>query len=218
MESIIRTKFKNKSLRPSQRIWLDRQSRDVYVKQAQKEGYRSRSAFKLIEINDKFKILKPSMKVVDLGSSPGGWSQILASKINKKLSGRVIALDIKNMHPITGVEFYKLDILKINSTNISDIIKCKVDAVFSDMSPSSTGHSLTDQLRSEKLCLSALDFSRLILEKGGDFCFKFLRGIGEKEILKLTAKYFNLVKVYKPDSSRKASKEIFIICRCYKNL
>ncbi len=158
------------------------------------------------------------MTVVDLGSSPGGWSQVLVDILNKTIKGRIIAIDLKDMKPIEGVEFYKLDIRDIDSNNIDKILGSKVDTILSDMAPSSTGHKTTDQIKSEMLSMNVLEFAKSSLKKEGNVCIKILRGKGEKNILESLKTNFKYVKTFKPKASRKESKEVFIISKGYKNI
>jgi len=196
----------------SSRRWLERQLNDPYVKAAKEKGYRSRAAFKLIEIDVKYKIFKNKNSVLDLGSTPGGWSQISANKILKNKNGRVISIDIQEMEPIAGVLFVKGNIL---DDSIIDAIErelgSKVDIVLSDMAPSASGHKNTDQLKSILLAEIALDTAIYFLNVGGNFCCKLIRGKGEEELVRKMKKYFKRIKRYKPSSSRKDSAEIFII-------
>lgn len=195
--------------------WLQRQLNDPYVLLAQKEGYRSRAAFKLLEINDKYNFLKSGVKVVDLGSAPGGWSQICEKKVG---SGNVIAIDIQDMEPIAGVEFIKEDFttdLAFEKLNLL-INNKKIDVVLSDMAAASCGHKQTDHLRIIALCEIAYDFAKDNLANGGTFVAKILRGGAESDLLNDMKKSFEIVKHFKPESSRKDSSEMYVIATGFK--
>lgn len=211
-------KLHKKNIKLSQRIWLDRQLRDPFVKKSKIEGYRSRSAYKLIEINKKFKLFSPGSKVVDLGSAPGGWSQVISQIIKQKNKGKLYSLDTNHMEPINDSEFYQIDIFSIDECLKKKLFPELIDIVVSDMAPASTGHKLTDQLRSERLSLAALDVTKLILVDGGSFCCKMIRGGGENNLIHEMKNNFKKVNVFKPQSSRKESKEIFIVAKGFKSL
>tara|TARA_Y100000590_G_scaffold348397_2_gene399399 strand:+ start:8117 stop:8788 length:672 start_codon:yes stop_codon:yes gene_type:complete len=199
--------------------WLERQLNDPYVQEANRLGYRSRAAFKIIEINEKYKIFKKGQCVIDLGAAPGGWSQIAADKVNgDNASGQVLAIDILPIDSLAGVTPLQLDIY---NENIVDAIKANLkkknaDVVLSDMAPSTTGHKDTDHLRIVSLLEHALDISEEILENGGTFLGKVFRGGTEKEILNRMKKNFQIVKHIKPKSSRADSTELYVIGLNYK--
>ena len=208
----IKQKVKKGSRSVSSRRWLERQLNDPYVKAAKDQGYRTRAAYKLIEIHEKFKIFKNKVKVLDLGSAPGGWSQVASKMLSNNKNMKIVAVDILEMKPIDGVHFIKGDIL--DDTILDDIknsFSNKVDLVLSDIAPSATGHKNTDQTRSVLLAEMALDTAICFLINGGNFCCKLIRGKGEEEIVKKMRIYFKKIKRYKPDSSRKDSSEIFLI-------
>tara|TARA_B100000686_G_scaffold72987_1_gene78732 strand:- start:25281 stop:25964 length:684 start_codon:yes stop_codon:yes gene_type:complete len=208
----VKQKVKKGSRNASSRRWLERQLNDPYVKAAKDKGYRSRAAFKLIEIDAKYKIFKNKNSVLDLGGAPGGWSQISANRILKNKKGKVISLDLQEMEPIEGVLFIKGNILDdVIKDTIERELGNKVDIVLSDMAPSASGHKNTDQMRSILLAEMALDTAIYFLNTEGNFCCKLIRGKGEEELVSKMKKYFKLVKRYKPSSSRKDSAEIFII-------
>ena len=199
----------------SQNIWLKRQKKDVFVKLSKSKGYRSRAAYKLIEINKKFKIINQNSKVIDLGASPGGWTQVVAELQNKK--NQIIAIDKKQMEPIDSCKFINDDIsnfLQYDET----LEKNYFDVVLSDMAANSSGHRFTDQVNAEKVYNLAQSFALKYLAKNGSFVCKFFRNSLEKTILQNIRKRFSFAKIYKPNSSRKDSKEIYLIARGFNNL
>ena len=192
--------------------WVNRQKRDIFVRKSKIEGFRARSAYKLIEINEKFKILKGGMIVVDIGAAPGSWSQY-ASRIVKN-SGHVISIDLKKMDEIKNTtqisgDFTEPDIQKIIKTNL---VK-EADLVMSDMAINTTGIKNIDSIQTGELCKEAMIFSKEIINKNGFFISKLFMGSSFNEIVALGKKLFKEVKVFKPKSSRKDSKESFIICK-----
>ncbi|MET0091679.1 MAG: 23S rRNA (uridine(2552)-2'-O)-methyltransferase RlmE [Candidatus Thiodiazotropha sp.] len=195
----------------SSRQWLDRHFNDSYVKQAQKAGYRSRAAYKLLEIQEKDKVIKPGMRVVDLGAAPGGWSQIARDLAGDK--GQVVALDILPMDPIAGVDFIQGDFRE--QEPLQKLRKCiagePVDLVISDMAPNVTGIASVDQPRAMYLCERALDFAREVLGPGGGFVIKVFQGAGFDEFLKEVRQSFGRVISCKPDASRAKSREIYLV-------
>ena len=210
--SRIKVKIKKGSKSVSSRRWLERQLNDPYVIAAKEGGYRSRSAYKLIELNNKFKFLYKGKTVIDLGAAPGGWSQVAAKIIGLPKSGKLVSVDIQDIIPIVGVSFINGNIMdeKIIET-IKNKLEGQTDVVMSDMAPSASGHRNTDQTRALLLAELALDTSIKLLKKDGSFCCKLIRGKGEEEFVGTMRKYFSSIKRYKPDSSRKDSAEIFLI-------
>ena len=210
--SRIKIKIKKGSKSVSSRRWLERQLNDPYVIAAKEDGYRSRSAYKLIELNNKFKFLYKGKTVIDLGAAPGGWSQVAAKIIGLPKSGKLVSVDIQDIIPIEGVSFINGNIMdeKIIET-IKNKLEGQTDVVMSDMAPSASGHRNTDQTRALLLAELALDTSIKLLKKDGSFCCKLIRGKGEEEFVGTMRKYFSSIKRYKPDSSRKDSAEIFLI-------
>ena len=191
--------------------WVNKQRRDTYVRQSKVDGYRARSAYKLIEIDQKFKIFKGGISTIDIGAAPGSWSQYVA-KIAK--SGRLISIDLKEMEPIGNTvqihgDFTKQDIQE----EIKKHINNKVDVVLSDMAVNTTGIKNIDSIQTGELCKEAMFFAKDILELNGCFVSKIFMGGTFNEIVVEGKKYFKDVKVFKPKSSRKDSKESFIICR-----
>ena len=210
--SRIKVKIKKGSKSVSSRRWLERQLNDPYVIAAKEDGYRSRSAYKLIELNNKFKFLYKGKTVIDLGAAPGGWSQVAAKIIGLPKSGKLVSVDIQDIIPIVGVSFINGNIM---DENIIETIKNKLegqtDVVMSDMAPSASGHRNTDQTRALLLAELALDTAVQLLQKDGSFCCKLIRGKGEEEFVGTMRKYFSSIKRYKLKSSRKDSAEIFLI-------
>jgi 23S rRNA (uridine2552-2'-O)-methyltransferase len=199
----------------SSRIWLERQISDPYVLRAKREGLRSRAAYKLAEIDDKYKVLKSGARVVDLGAAPGGWSEIAAKRIG--LKGRVIALDILDMTPIPGVEFLKLDILdEAAPERLKAMLGGKADVVLSDMAANATGHRQTDHLRIMALAEVAAQFAREVLDKGGTFVCKVLQGGTEAALLAELKRDFTSVKHVKPPASRTDSAELYLLARGFR--
>jgi len=191
--------------------WVNKQRRDTYVKQSKVDGYRARSAYKLIEIDDKFKIFKGGITVIDIGAAPGSWSQY-AEKVTK--SGRLISIDLKKMEPIGNTVQIQGD---FTEESIQDEIKkhttTKVDVVMSDMAVNTTGIKNIDSIQTGELCKAAMFFAKNLLKDNGFFISKIFMGGTFNEIVAEGKKYFKEVKVFKPKSSRKDSKESFIICR-----
>lgn len=184
---------------------------DSYVQRAQKEGYRSRAAYKLLEIDERDHLLKRDMVVVDLGAAPGGWSQVAARKVGD--SGKIIALDILPLHPIHGVEFIQGD---FRDNNIAAQLENKLNGkkiglVISDMSPNISGVNVTDQARAMHLAELALDFSLRHLQPDGAFLVKVFQGTGFEAYVKLMRSYFARVVTRKPDSSRDRSNELYLL-------
>ena len=191
--------------------WINKQKRDIYVRKSQIDGYRARSAYKLIEIEEKFKIFKNGISIVDLGASPGSWSQYI-SKIVK--SGRLVSIDLKDMEEIENTIQIKGDFTKKEfQEKIKSFFRSKVDVVLSDMAVNTTGIKDIDAIYTGELCKEAMLFSKDILVKEGRFVAKIFLGASFNEIVALAKTIFNEVKVFKPKSSRKESKESFIICK-----
>ena len=204
--------MKNKS----SKSWIINQHRDQYFKQAKIEGYRSRAAFKLIEINSKFKILKKNTNLLDLGSYPGGWSQVASKKI---LNGKIVSVDMKEMKPISNVKFIKKDFLQEESQDfIFSYFGEKIDVIISDMAADTTGIKDLDSIRTNLICLEVLDFSSKLLNSSGNLVSKIFMGQDFELVKKEAKKKFNKVNFYKPESSRSNSKETYIHCKGLKTL
>ena len=198
----------------SQKIWLERQLNDPYVKEARKLGYRSRAAFKLIEIDDKYKFLKPGGRVVDLGAAPGGWSQVAAKRVKAEEGrGKVIAIDMHGMDPITAVTIFKKDFYDADAPQvlIDALGGEKADVVLSDMAAHATGHRQTDHINIIALAEAGYDFAKQVLRPGGTYLAKVLRGGTEGELLKTMKKDFATVRHVKPMASRDDSAELFVL-------
>ena len=203
----------------SSKLWLERQLNDPYVAEARDRGFRSRSAFKLAEIDDKARFLNPGAVVVDLGAAPGGWSQVAAERVRAgEGRGRVIALDRNAMDPLPGVSVLKRDFLEPEAVEElrAALAKDKADAVISDMAAPATGHRQTDHLKIMALCDAALDFAKEVLKPGGTFLCKVLRGGTERELLEAMKRDFAMVRHIKPKASRTDSAELFVLATGFK--
>ncbi len=190
--------------------WVNRQKNDQYVKKAKHLGYINRAAFKLEEIEQKYKIIEHSREILELGSSPGGWTQVI---LNYNSKTNITCFDLLDMKMNNQrIAFYREDFLKFNFTNL----KNKFDLVLSDVAPNTTGHQSTDHLRITQLIYEVIDRLEIILKKQGSFIFKIWKGEEEKEIIKMLKKIFDKVEYFKPKSSRQESSEIFIISRGFR--
>jgi len=191
--------------------WVNKQRRDIYVRQSKIDGYRARSAYKLIEIDQKFKIFKGGLSIIDIGAAPGSWSQY-ANKVSK--SGKLISVDLKRIEPIGNSIQIKGDFTDIETQQeIKKNINGKVDVVMSDMAVDTTGIKNIDSIQTGELCKEAIFFAKDIIGENGYFISKIFMGGTFNEIVAEGKKYFKEVKIFKPKSSRKDSKESFIICR-----
>ena len=194
--------------------WIKKQNRDIYVRESKDQGYRSRSAFKLIQIDQRFHFLSKSRSLLDLGSAPGSWSQVASKKIK---NGKILSVDIKEMLPISYTVFLKGDFTELETQKkIIKFFNTKIDTLVSDMATNTTGNKDLDSLRTGNLCLNALEFSRKILKTNAYFVSKIFMGTIFKEIQKRAREIFKEVLIFKPKSSRKESKEIYIFCRNLK--
>jgi 23S rRNA (uridine2552-2'-O)-methyltransferase len=204
-----------KSRKLSSRAWLERQLSDPYVARAKRDGLRSRAAYKIIEIDDKYRVFKSGARIVDLGAAPGGWSEIATKRVGAK--GRVIALDILDMTPITGVEFLHLDFLDNAAPDrLKELLGGPVDVVLSDMAANTTGHRQTDHLRIIALAEAAAQFAREVLAPGGVFLCKVLQGGTEANLLAELKRDFESVKHVKPPASRTDSAELYLLARGFR--
>jgi 23S rRNA (uridine2552-2'-O)-methyltransferase len=200
----------------SSKRWLKEHFSDIHVKRAKQEGFRARSVYKLIEIQERYKIIKPNMNIVDLGAAPGGWSEYLAQLIDSK--GKIFALDILLMQPIKGVDFICGDFTQ------EEVVKelharldgQKIDVVLSDMAPNFTGLRVVDQAQTVDLVERALFFAQMVLKTRGVFLTKIFQGGGFDNFLKSLRQSFGEVKVVKPDASRSRSSEVFLLARDFK--
>ncbi|MFY9238551.1 MAG: RlmE family RNA methyltransferase [Roseovarius sp.] len=209
--------------RASSTRWLQRQLNDPYVTRARNEGYRGRAAFKIMELDDKFRFLVPGARIVDLGAAPGGWCQVAVPRVNAlgdkkgKAVGRILGVDLQEMEPIAGVELHVLDFM---DEGADDQVKLwldgKADVVLSDMAASSSGHKQTDHLRIISLCEAAAYFAFDVLEEGGTFVSKVLAGGAEGDLQKLLKKRFTKVANVKPPSSRADSSEKFVVATGFR--
>ena len=191
--------------------WIIKQKRDIYIKKSKLEGYRSRAVYKLQEINDKFNIIKNNISVVDLGAAPGSWSQYILRNFNNL---KVISIDLKEIEPITNLFHIKGDFTEEQQQmKIEDYFGKKIDLIISDMAVNTTGNKSVDSLVTGELCIEAMNFSIKLLDQKGSFISKLFMGSSFNEIVALGKKSFKDVDIYKPPSSRKDSKESFIICR-----
>ena len=189
---------------------------DPYVKKSQQDGYRSRASYKLIEINDKDKLFRPAMRVVDLGAAPGGWSQVAAKLVGD--NGTIVASDILEMAPLPGVSFVQGDFTEqeVYEAILAEIGDKKADLVISDMAPNMSGNSSSDQPQAMYLVELALDMAAQVLRPGGNFLVKVFQGEGFEEYLKTMRAQFGSVVTRKPDASRARSREVYLLGRQYK--
>ena len=191
--------------------WVNKQRRDTYVKQSKVDGYRARSAYKLIEIDEKFKIFKGGISVIDIGAAPGSWSQYA---IKSAKNGRLISIDLKKMEPIGKTIQIQGDFTDPNiQVEIKKHVNSKIDVVMSDMAVNTTGIKNIDSIQTGELCMAAMIFSKEVISSKGTFISKIFMGGSFNEIVALGKKIFKEVRVFKPKSSRKDSKESFIICK-----
>jgi 23S rRNA (uridine2552-2'-O)-methyltransferase len=207
---------KNRSL--SSKLWLERQLNDPYVARAKREGYRSRAAFKLAEIDDKHHFLKPGGRVVDLGAAPGGWSQVAAKRVRAgEGRGRVVAIDHLEMVPIAGVEFLQLDFFDPDAPEkLKAMLAGEADVVLSDMAANATGHRRTDHLKIMALVEVAAEFAREVLAPGGAFLAKVLQGGTEAKLLANLKRDFTSIKHVKPGASRADSAELYLLATGFR--
>jgi 23S rRNA (uridine2552-2'-O)-methyltransferase len=198
------------------KLWLERQLNDPYVARARREGFRSRAAYKLMEIDDKARILKSGAHVVDLGAAPGGWSQVAAARVGAG-RGRVVAIDILDMPPLPGVDFLHLDFLDADAPEkLKAMAGGPVDVVLSDMAANATGHRKTDHLRIVALAEAAALFAREVLKPGGAFLAKVLQGGTEGALLADLKRDFAVVKHVKPAASRSDSAELYVLATGFR--
>ncbi len=200
------------------KLWLERQLNDPYVARAKREGLRSRAAYKLIEVADKFRLLKPGARVVDLGAAPGGWSQVAAKRVGADEGrGRVVAIDILEMQSLPGVEALHLDFLDERAPpRLKDLLGGPADVVLSDMAENATGHRKTDHLKIMALAEAAALFAREVLKPGGAFLCKVLQGGTEGALLADLKRDFATVKHVKPAASRADSAELYVLATGFR--
>lgn len=205
----------------SSTLWLQRQLNDPYVAAARKEGYRSRAAYKMLEIDEKYKLLKPGQKIIDLGAAPGGWAQVAAKAVKAgepNSTGQVVAIDFLEMGSIAGVTILQMDFM---DNAAPDLLKEplqgeKADAVISDMAAPATGHRQTDHIRIMNLCELAYDFAQEVLKPGGFFLAKVLRGGTENDLLTMMKHDFSVVRHVKPKASRSDSAEAYVLATGFR--
>ena len=202
----------------SQQKWLERQLNDPYVAKAKREGYRSRAAYKLLEIDDKYKLLEPGQRVVDLGAAPGGWSQIAATRVGSlQGKGKVVGIDLLAIDPIPGVDFVQLDFLDESAPErLIEMLGGPADIVMSDMAANATGHKKTDHLRIMGLAEVAAEFARSILAPGGVYLAKVLQGGTESTLLADLKRDFAVVRHVKPAASRAGSSELYVLATGFR--
>jgi 23S rRNA (uridine2552-2'-O)-methyltransferase len=209
----VRVKSKRKS--QSSKLWLERQLNDPYVARAKREGFRSRAAFKLIEIDDKHHVLKGGARVVDLGAAPGGWSQVAAKRVGAR--GRVVAIDILEMDEIAGVTFARIDFLDPAAPGrLKDMLGGPADVVLSDMAANATGHRPTDHLKIMALVETAAEFAGEVLKDGGAFLAKVIQGGTEAALLATLKRDFAVVRHVKPAASRSDSAELYVLATGFR--
>ncbi|MBI3771617.1 MAG: 23S rRNA (uridine(2552)-2'-O)-methyltransferase RlmE [Gammaproteobacteria bacterium] len=196
--------------------WLKEHEDDVYVRRARQEGYRSRAVYKLLEINEKDKLIRPGMVIVDLGAAPGGWSQVAARLVGER--GKVIALDILPMEPLANLEFIEGDFREqeVLDRLLALIGDRRVDLVISDMAPNITGMGEVDQPRTMYLAELALEFAQQVLRPGGDFLTKLFQGEGFDDYVRALRQHFTTVITRKPKASRPRSREVYLLARKFK--
>jgi 23S rRNA (uridine2552-2'-O)-methyltransferase len=201
----------------SSKLWLERQLNDPYVARAKREGLRSRAAFKLMEIDDKARLLKRGARVIDLGAAPGGWSQAAAKRVGAPGQGRVVAIDLLDMEPVAGVDFAQLDFLDASAPEkLKAMLGGPADVVMSDMAANATGHRKTDHIKIVALVEAAAEFAREVLAPGGAFLAKVLQGGTEGALLAGLKRDFETVKHVKPAASRSNSSELYLLATGFR--
>ena len=211
----LRVRVRSKGLKPSSTRWLDRQLNDPYVAEAKTKGYRSRAAFKLIELDDKFHFLKAGALVLDLGAAPGGWSQVARARVGAK--GRVLGVDIVDIDSLAGIETMKLDLLSGEApAAIGAALAGPADVVLTDMASPTTGHRATDHLRTTALFEAALELAEELLKPGGVFVGKVFQGGAAPELLSQLKKSFRDVRHVKPPASRAQSVELYLVAMGFR--
>ncbi len=215
----LKTRVKTaKGRKTSSTLWLQRQLNDPYVHQAKKDGYRSRAAYKLVEMDDKFRFLKPGQRVLDLGAAPGGWAQVAAARVKSTTKNpTVLGIDLLPIDDIASVSLMQLDFMDDEApARIRAALGGAVDVVLSDMAPNTTGHTPTDHLRIMVLLEAAYEFAKEILAKDGAFVAKIFQGGTERELLAQMKKDFATVKHAKPKASRSDSAEMYVVAMGFK--
>ena len=223
-ERDLRVKVKSaRGRRLSSTLWLERQLNDPYVKRAKAEGYRGRAAFKILELDDKYRFLVPGARVVDLGCAPGGWCQVAVKRVNAlaersdKRVGSILGVDLQEVEQIPGCEIHQLDFMEDGADEqVKQWLGGKADVVMSDMAASSSGHKQTDHLRIIALCEAAAYFAFDVLDEGGTFVAKVLAGGAEGDLQKLLKQKFTKVMNMKPPASRSDSSEKFVVATGFR--
>jgi 23S rRNA (uridine2552-2'-O)-methyltransferase len=212
-----KVRVKNKNRSQSSRAWLERQLNDPYVARAKSEGFRSRAAYKLAEIDDKARFLKKGGRVIDLGAAPGGWSQVAAQRVAAPNAGRVVAIDLLAMDALPGISFVQGDFLDAAApAQLKAMLGGPADVVLSDMAANATGHRRTDHLKIMALVEAAAEFAREVLAPGGSFLAKVLQGGTERALLTLLKRDFATVKHVKPAASRSDSAELYLLATGFR--
>ncbi len=202
----------------SSTLWLQRQLNDPYVAKAKREGWRSRAAFKLLEIDEKYQMLQPGQKIVDLGAAPGGWAQVAAKKVRSAHGGgKVVGVDLLEIEPIAGVDFAVLDFLAEDAADrLKAMLGGKADGVLSDMAANTTGHKQTDHLRIVHLAELAVDFAGEVLKPGGYFLCKLFQGGETGDLVKRLKRDYAVVRHIKPQASRADSAELYVMATGFR--
>jgi 23S rRNA (uridine2552-2'-O)-methyltransferase len=216
---VLRTRIKKKhGLKESSRRWLERHLNDPYVQRSKADGYRSRAAYKLIEIDDRHHILKPGMRVIDLGAAPGGWCQVVAARVRStEAEPRIVGIDYLEMDPVPGAAVLRMDFLDAAApARLAEALGGEPDVVLSDMAAPTTGHRRTDHIRTMHLCEVAADFAVSVLKPGGHFLSKTFQGGTENELLDMLKRNFRSVHHVKPPASRDESVELYLLAKDFK--
>lgn len=219
-QAAVRLKTAKRRSASSQR-WLERQLNDPFVAAARHEGYRSRAAYKLADIDERYRFLKPGARVVDLGAAPGGWSQVAAQRVRSvEGKGQVIAIDLLNMEPVAGVDFMQLDFMDPEAPDRLRALlrEGQADVVLSDMAAQGTGHARTDHLRIIGLAEAAAEFALSVMAPGGTFVCKLFQGGTERELLDRLKRAFGGVKHVKPPASRSESAEVYLVATGFRGV
>ncbi len=210
----VRVKAK-KNRTESSRKWLLRQLNDPYVAAAKEDGYRSRAAYKILQLDEQFKLLQPNQRIVDLGAAPGGWSQVAVKVIGSR--GKLIGIDLLPITPMNGAEFIEMDFLEPEAPDtLKRMLQGEADLVLSDMAHSTVGHSGTDHIRIMALAEAAAEFAMEVLAPGGAFVCKYFQGGAEKVLLDKLKKHFAKVRHAKPAASRKESSETYLVAQGFR--
>jgi 23S rRNA (uridine2552-2'-O)-methyltransferase len=214
----LKVRVKSGGRTQASRRWLERQLNDPYVTRAKREGFRSRAAYKLAEIDDKHRFLKAGGKVADLGAAPGGWSQVAAKRVRAgEGGGRVVAIDLLDIDPVPGVDFVQLDFMAEDAPDrLKAMLGGPADVVLSDMAANATGHRQTDHLKIMGLAEAAAEFAREVLKPGGVFLGKVLQGGTEGQLLASLKRDFASVKHMKPAASRSDSAELYVLATGFR--